>query len=1807
MRHGVLPATLHVDAPSPHVDWASGAVELLTEAQAWPETSSPRRAAVSGFGISGTNAHVILEQAPVDPEPTASGDRTDLDEAIAPMLRVGATGADSVVPWVLSAKSPQALRGQAERLREFVTADQGLSLADVASSLVTTRSVFEHRAVVLGAQRDHLLAGLNVLADSGDDPDVIVGQVRSRRVAFVFPGQGSQWVGMARELLESSPVFASTIRQCESVLAPHVDWSLTEVLSGQDHDTDVDRVDVIQPVLFAVMVSLAALWRACGVVPDAVVGHSQGEIAAAYIAGALSLDDAAKIVALRSKALRTASGTGGMVAVPLSADATRDLIDSSGCVVSVAAINGPGSVVVAGVNDAIAAFVQYAVDLGVEAKRLPVDYPSHSPLMETLHAQLVRDLSGIRGIRSELPWCSTLTGDWGSSEMLDAEYWYRNLRQPVEFESAITRMIGTGYDLFVEVSPHPVLTVGIADLAEAPDAPKFASQAQVATVGTLRRDDGGMTRFVRSLAQTFAYGVSVDWASLVGRGGAGKVQLPTYAFHRDRYWLTHSTDTFDARAVGLEPTGHPLITTMVPLPGDGGTVYTGRLSLDNFPWLKDHAVTGSVLLPGTAFLDMALEVGVLVGYDLVEELTLEAPLLLGDGSRDIHVSLSDFDEERHSRSITVFSRPADSDQRDWTCHAVGRVSSTGEDIPPAVDLGAWPPAGAREIDLDHLYAAVEERGFEYGPAFQGLRKAWKRGEEYFGEIDGVEEIASETGVFAVHPALLDPALHLILTTDDASERTGIQLPFSWTRVALHRAGAADLRVRLARTSDSEFAIDVADGSGVPVASIGSLVMRRLRTDQLDPAGADPGSGLLFHVDWQPVSPEAVANEAPLTDWAVLGSGRAAVVESIGGGARARAFADIETLVADSERLCPPVVVIVSDSRCFADPLGAQAEAAEVLNTIQKLLDARGLIGSQILVVTNSTMEIGVQDARHSDPLDLAGGAIWGLVRTAQSEHPGRFVLVDVDEDIASLRALPHVLPADEPQVAIRHGEIFVPRLKSGVSTTRGLTIPDTSSWRLDIVGRGTIDNLSLVESGGGDRPLAAGEVRVAVRAAGLNFRDVLISLGMYPGTAELGSEGAGVVLEVGAGVETIAPGDEVMGLFCAGFGPMAITDHRMIVPKPPTWTFIEAAAVPLVFATAYYGLVDLAELGSGDKVLVHSAAGGVGMAAVQLAKHWGAEVFGTASPGKWSVLRSLGLDDAHIGSSRSLDFESEFGAVAGENGIDVVLNSLAKEFVDASLRMLAGRGRFIEMGKTDIRDAGSLDRFGESVDYRFFDLFEVDPGRIGAILRDVTALFDRGVLELPPITVVDVRRAPAAFRLLGQGRHSGKLVLTIPEPTWGTRGTVLITGGTGTLGGHVARHLASRHGVDNFVLTSRSGTEAAGTAELVADLAELGARAAVVACDITDRESLRQVLTTIPADRPLRGVVHAAGVLDDRTIESLTPEAFDRVFRPKVAGAMNLHELTCEADLSLFVMFSSVVGVLGSAGQANYAAANATLDSIARYRQRRGLAATSLAWGVWEQDSSMTGHLNTVDRERITRSGIGRLSTDEGLAELDSAVRSGLSNLVPFRVDREALSVLRSQATTPTLLRALAEAPKRRKNPTGSRRSELAWSERLSGAAAEDRLAIALETVCAEISVVLGHAGIGTVDRTRSFNELGFDSLTAVELRNRLSITTGMRLPATAIFDHPNPAALSERLVADTLSTQGAAGSSQLIDKLNALLGVVSDDASVRETVRTRVRTLLADWEEIDSAELDLEAAARIQLASADEIFAIIDDELERS
>ncbi|MGH8931898.1 MAG: SDR family NAD(P)-dependent oxidoreductase, partial [Egibacteraceae bacterium] len=798
-----------------------------------------------------------------------------------------------------------------------------------------------------------------------------------------------------------------------------------------------------------------------------------------------------------------------------------------------------------------------------------------------------------------------------------------------------------------------------------------------------------------------------------------------------------------------------------------------------------------------------------------------------------------------------------------------------------------------------------------------------------------------------------------------------------------------------------------------------------------------------------------------------------------------------------------------------------------LTLVQAWLAEDRLVSSRLVVLTRGAVAVSGQDVT-----DLAYAPVWGLVRSAQSEHPDRLVLIDLDGGLDApdaFEALVSAVASGEPQAALRQGQVLTPLLSRLAAPAALSPPPGVGAWRLDTTGQATLDSLSLVDAPEALAPLGVGQVRVALRAAGVNFRDALIALGVYPDLAELGGEGAGVVLEVGPDVTVLAAGDRVMGLFSGAFGPIAVTDHRLLVDMPPGWSFTQAASVPIVFLTAYYGLVDLAGVAAGESLLVHAAAGGVGMAAVQLARHLGAQVFGTASEGKWDTLRGLGLDQDRIASSRDLEFAERFLAASGGRGVDVVLNSLAGGFVDASLRLLPRGGRFIEMGKTDIRPAADIAEAYPGVAYQAFDLRETDPDRVQAMLAEIIALFRCGALTPLPVTTWNVRQAPQALRYISQARHTGKIVLTIPPPL--SQGTVLVTGGTGALGAQVARHLVTDHGVDRLVLASRQGPRAPGADALAAELTGLGAVVTVAACDVSDRDALVKLISSITADGRLGAVVHAAGVLDDGVIGALTPQRVDRVLAAKADAAWHLHELTQDLDLSAFVLFSSIAGTLGGPGQANYAAANTFLDALAAYRRTRGLPAVSLAWGPWT-GQGMTDHLDRTDLARMTRQGLAPLPPQNALALLDAALTGGQPVVCPVRLDPAALRA--HTQTRAGLLAGLTglTGPAR----PASRRDNLADSAGHSGAVLARRVAglsqadaeqVLFELVAGEAAVVLGHTGPDAAQKVgagREFRELGFDSLTAVELRNRLGAVTGLRLPATLVFDYPTPAVLARHL-----------------------------------------------------------------------------------
>ncbi|MDN0201189.1 type I polyketide synthase [Streptomyces sp. S.PNR 29] len=1717
------------------MDWSAGRVELLAQARPWPEVGRARRAAVSSFGMSGTNAHVVLEQAPREPE----GEH---------LVRSG-----GVVPWVVSGHTPEALREQAARLAQWVR--DATEVDGVAGTLASSRSVFEHRAVVVGRDREELLSGLEKIEQGIPGAGVIAGvaDAAGAGTVLVFPGQGSQWVGMGRELYAASPVFAARVDECARVLAPWVDWSLVDVVCGVAGAVSLERVDVVQPVSWAVMVGLAAVWESLGVRPGAVVGHSQGEIAAAVVAGALSLEDGARVVALRSRVIgEVLAGCGGMVSVAAPVERVREWCVSVGEGVSVAAVNGPASVVVSGEPAALDGLVAIGEGEGVRVRRIPVDYASHSVQVERVADRLERELAGVSPGTGRVPVYSTVEAGWVDGGGLDAGYWVRNLRRPVRFEEAVRGLLDEGFRFFVECSAHPVLTVGVEETAA------DRGVADVVATGTLRRDEGGPERVLASAAELFVRGANVDWNTVTGTPHT-PTDLPTYAFQRRRYWLETPERGSDPAALGLDEVGHPLLGAAVPLADGGGVVLTGRLSAGRPGWLADHRVGGTVVVPGTALVEMVARAGEQVGCVRVEELVLHTPLVIPDDAAvDLQLRVGPRDETgRHE--LDVFARRDGTES--WTRHAGATVAPD-----PAASVEpcpAWPPAGAASVALDGVYERLAAGALEYGPAFRGLEAVWRGAHsgEAFTEVRLPQLVEGQADQYLMHPALLDTVLHSVVAADLLPDGETARLPFSFTGVTVHAVGASLLRVRLTAAGPDGVALSAWDTAGNPVLTADAVVMRPVSQSRLR-AAVSTHQDSLFRVAWQPAGGPLPAVPASAA-WGLLSSSHDAQSDLPGACAAALRNAGVSPSLLDSLGpadspaaldaptaphpdlvLAPCTTAPVTDGADL--PEIARAKVSAVLKDIQSWLARERRPGSRLVVVTRSAVST---EAGEPGP-DPVQAAVWGLVRSAQTEHPDALQLIDVDTDPASMAALPAVVASGHQQLALRGGEPRVPRLVRASSTAGSgasarLPVPENAAqgaWRLESVAKGTLDGLALVPCADANRPLAPHEVRVAVRAAGLNFRDVLIALDMYPGDATLGSEAAGVVTEVGDGVRELAPGDRVMGIVPDSFGPTVVADSRLLTHVPETWSFADAAAFSIVFLTAYYALTDLAQLKPGETVLVHAAAGGVGMAAVQIAQMTGAEVFASAGPGKRGTLRSLGLDEAHIVSSRDLEFEESIGKATGGRGLDVVLNSLSGDFVDASLRLLAPGGRLIELGKTDIRTQEEIAAGHPGVRYRAFELLEAGPDRIQEMFTELLAHGAQGTLRALPTTAWDMRRAPEAFRFLSQARHVGKLVLTVPRPI-DPEGTVLITGGTGTLGRALARHLAATHGVRHLLLTGRQGPNAAGVDELRDSLAEHGATLTVAACDVTDREALADVIAGIPSRHPLRAVVHAAGVLDDAVVTSLGTGHLDRVLAPKIDGTVNLHALTRHLDLDAFVLFSSFAGTVGSPGQGNYAAASAFLDAFACRTAAEGLPAISLAWGFWADSSGMTGHLEDTDLARISRGGLVPLTLEEGLALFDAAMATPEAQLAPVRFDPARLAAGLTAGTVPRLLERVAGTPGRRGPvPTaagpGRQRGQGVDSlrDRLIRADRAERERLVLDLAQDQAALVLGHTGRDLISADRAFKDLGFDSLTGVEFRNRLNVATGLRLPATLVFDHPTPRLLMAHLCAELAALPGAAG-----------------------------------------------------------------------
>ncbi|MFD3924325.1 SDR family NAD(P)-dependent oxidoreductase, partial [Streptomyces sp. NPDC058595] len=1398
MREGVLPATLHVDEPTPHVDWSTGAVALLTENTPWVVGEDrPRRAGVSSFGISGTNAHVVLEQAPVIERAETESDSSS-----------------GVVVWPVSGHTAEALAAQASRLHAWLEEHPDADLPAVADALTGTRATLDHRAVVFGAERGQLMDALAGVAAGAPTAQGVVGRYRAGKLAVLFTGQGSQYAGMGHDLYTTHPVFRDALDEVCTALDPHLPVPLLTVMFAEPGTPEADllhHTTYTQPALFALETALYRLTQSYGVRPDALAGHSIGELTAAHLAGVFTLNDAATLVTTRARLMgELPAGQGTMLTLHTTPDDVTPLIEGTG--LEIAARNSPTNTVVSGTVQEIEALTARAAEAGIRTRALKVSHAFHSAHMDPVLDAFRATFSALAPQPPTLPVISNRTGlPLTADQAVSPDYWTEQLRHSVNYTAISEHLDSTGTTAYLELGPDTTLTTLTTQTL--PNA---------TTIGTLHPKHPHQHTLHTALATLHTHHTPLTWPTTQPTNH--HPNLPTYAFQHHHYWLNDTPATRDLTSAGLTTTNHPLLGATVEQAENGGTLLTGRFAQADHSWVGDHVILGATVLPGTALIDVVMHAATHVGLDTIEELTLEAPLVVAEtDAAQIQVAVGAPDGTG-GRSLVVYSRQTSTpaDEAAWSRHARGRLVGAPASAPADFD---WLPADAQPLPLTDAYDMLALRGYEYGPQFRGLTAVWRSGDEVFAEVrlpDG--ELDSADAPFAIHPALFDAVLHATLLFGLAPEAPdealdGLRLPFAWSGVRVNAVGGSVLRARIRPMGADTVSLTLTDETGRPVGSVESLAFRRASAAQLASARSNTDVAAHYVVEWNAMD-RGVSQAAPSPhSWAYVG-------------APPRGLADEPAVYGDMAELGAAVaggatapdfvsLTIASES---ADDLAETAHRTTqaVLKELQTFTADAGLADATLVVVTRGAVAAG-----EGKLPGLSAAPVWGLVRSAQAENPGRYLLVDLDPEAVEelpprhlTAVVPSAVAADERQLALRGESVLVPRLSR----------PDLS-------------------------------------------------------------------------------------------------------PEQP------------------------------------------------------------ANP-------------------------------------------------------------------------------------------------------------------------------------------------------WAGAGTVLITGGTGALGAAVARHLVVRHAVPSLLLIGRRGAEAPGAAELRAELRALGAEVTVAACDTTNADALAALLGEVPDTYPLTGVVHAAGVLDDGLIDTMTADQLERVLRPKVDTATHLHRLTRDLDLSVFVTFSSVFGVLGNAGQANYAAANSFLDALMQHRRADGLPGTSLAWGLWDTESGITRHLNAADVARMERNGVLALAPEDALPLLDSGCGSTNSLVLPTRWN---IGSLRSQAVTgqlPPVLRSLAPSAGRSGTAAsrpGTRNPSSSLTVRLTGLAKSEQETLIRDLLRTEVATSLGHVAPEQVDLADSFKALGFDSLTSVDLRNRLSSSTGLRLPATLLFDYPTPAALIEYVwssaieAAATVNSGGAA------------------------------------------------------------------------
>lgn len=1795
LKNGFIPENLHFNEINPYIRLDGTPIEVARSCIRWETGDRPRLAGVSGYGFGGTNCHVVMGQAP----------------AVKPAVNAVERPRHLMT---ITAKTPAALAELVEKTAAHLTANPDVPLADSCFTMNVGRTKFAYRAAAsaetTGALTKELAAAAKRLREDGGALEPA--PRKPPKLAFLFTGQGSQYTGMGRTLYQTQPSFRKTLETCDEILREHLEKPLLSVLFLENGGpSPIDQTAYTQPCLFALEYALARLWQSWGVVPAAAMGHSVGEYVAATEAGIFTLEEGLTLMATRARLMQELPRDGAMAAVFAEEGRVREAIAGYEEAVSVAAINGPGQVVISGRETAVEEIAAKFAKEGVKATRLSVSHAFHSPLMRPMLDDYAAALEKIGFGKPRFELVSNVTGKFNEGEMQTPDYWLRHIMEAVRFTDSMASLLEKKFELFVEIGPKPILTgMGRA----CPGA------RSVTWLSSLRQGRDDWEMLLSALGDAFVHGVKVDWRGFDADYDRRKVVLPNYPFQRDRYWVPERTDIGAKAVTGkavLSAAALPMTGQKFETAGDE-IVFSHTLGAKSPPFLQDHQIYDSVVFPATGYLEMALEAGADVfGTDRIEirDVFLQQAMFLpAEGNKAVQLVLSP-GGEKNSEALTfrVFSfseekpngRAARNGRSGWTLHASGKVAP----LPDDAEAESFNPAEieircTQHVDAGDIYAQLDSRGIQYGPTFRTMQQIGSDGQgESLARIIPHEAVAAALDHFRFHPALLDAALHAVvpLLLRDASRNPMLPVAFQSVQIFARPEGPVWSRARI--NSDKKptrkmvvLDLDIIDDDGVLIARVEKLRLHRVNRKMLLRNLQEELEGWLYEEAWQR-KPRDGASSLGETDrpgsWLIfadsggLGERLAKRLEELqqrcvlirqGDGFRTRG-AECEVSPHDPEDF--KRLLAAQSSKEYPRCRGAvymwgldaaesvDDEPASLMET-EKTLCSGALHLVQALGAAEENIPLciitrGACQVEPTDPVEVGQAALWGLSRVVALEQPKlecRRIDLGLEPDDAEVGQITAELwdPDREDQIACRGGRRYGSRLvRFGEAKAGTLDVPADHPYRLGLTDFGSPSKLTIVPIE--RRAPRENEIEVEVKASGLNFRDVLRAMGMLreyeeafgihtAADAVFGFECAGTVTAVGPGVAEFGMGDEVIAMSLESMSSHVVVETSRAARKPACLNFEEAASAPLAFLTAMYGLERLAKLKKGDKVLIHAAAGGVGQAAVEIARRIGADIYATASEPKWDFLRSLGVE--HVYNSRTLDFSDQIMQDTKGRGVDVVLNSLNGEFIPKSLACLATNGRFVEIGKIKIWTGEQMSEARPDVAYFAFDLGIEEtnsPGLLKDLLVELTARFEAGALSPLPLESFAMTDAIAAFRLMSMAKHRGKVVICLPP--FGEdrtddaplpirrRASYLVTGGLGALGLETARWLVE-NGARELVLTSRSEPSAAAK-EVITEFEESGAKVLAVAADVSNPDDVERLFSKIDAEMsPLGGIVHAAGVLDDGVLTQQTWDRFETVMKPKVAGAWNLHLATKDRPLDFFVLFSSIASVLGSPGQGNYAAANAFLDALARRRAAGQLPALSVNWGPWA-GGGMAGR--AADAARFESRGLGLIGEDQGFSALERLLRRGARSAMVAPVDWPTFLKPFSSGRRPPMLADWAQVADEAKKAD---RKQVALLARLKAASGEKRIEILSKYIQARVAKTVG-TDATSLEIQEPLRDMGLDSLMAIELKNDIEAGLGIEVPLEG-FD--------EELTIRSLAEKTA---SVLDDGLKGVETVVADETDEEE------------------------------------------------